>query len=456
MVEGGKGTLRRELGVLDGAGIVISSMVGSGIFTAAASAAGGLTSPGQLLLVWIVGGVYSLVGAWCFAELGGMMPRAGGEYVYLRAAYGPFVGYLSGWTSFICGFGGFIAFLAVSAAKYFRVIWSGYDPDGMLVSLGPVDLTQGRLVAIGIVIVATLFHCRNLRIGIGFQNLLTALKVLAMVVFVAAGFAFGKMAPGNLDGITDFRFPSWQVFGAALVGVLYSYSGWHSAAYLTGELRDPGRTLLRSLLLGTGITVVLYLAMNLVYIGSLSLPEMAKQEDIARAAGEAMLGPTAGTIAGAAFGLLILSSVGAAVMTGPRIYYAMAEDRVFPRAVAGVLNRHGIPQRAIIAQAIVSIILILTGTFIQLFYWTTVGVTIFSLLAILAVPILRRKDPTAARPVRVRGLWIIVAFFIAITVYFGVANSISFPLTTLYGIGFIAAGTPFYLIERIRARSGSA
>ncbi|MBN1422264.1 MAG: amino acid permease [Planctomycetes bacterium] len=455
MAEGGGGTLRRELGVLDGAGIVISSMVGAGIFASAGFSAESLTSPGQLFLLWIIGGLYALAGAWCYAELGAMIPRAGGEYAYLREAYGPFVAYLSGWTSFVCGFSGFIAVMAMTAAEYFRAIFPGYDPGAVLVSIGPVAVTQGRLVAIGIILVATAFHSRDLRLGMGFQNILTGLKVLAIVVFVAAAFAFGRLEWGNFKGLGDLRFPTWQAFGAALVGVLYSYSGWNAAAYLAGEMRDPGRTLIRALLLGTAVTVVLYLAMNVVYVGALSLQGMPKP-DIARAAGDAMWSPTAGSVAGVAFGLLILSSVGAAVMTGPRIYYAMAQDRVFPKAIAGVLNRHGIPQRGIIVQALVSILLLLTGTFQQLFYWVTVGVTVFYLLAIVSVPILRWKDPSRARPVRVRAIPIILVFFVAITVYFAASNFIQYWKTSLYGFCFIAAGTPFYLIERLRARSGSA
>jgi len=444
--------LKRRLRTLDGAAVVVASMVGAGIFTAAGYAAH-LDSVFTLLGLWLVGGIYSLCGAFCYAELGARFPEAGGEYVYLREAYGKPVAFLSGWISFVAGFSGAIALFSISFVGYLGVLVPSWDPERIALSIGGRALPWKRIAAIGVVAFSTLVHCRRFKVGIVYQDLLTGLKVLAMIVFVVGGLLSPAGRWSEL-GKTTGAAPSLSVLAGCFAAVLFSYSGWNAAGYMAEEMKNPSKSVARALIAGTLTVTVLYLLFNLVYALALPLPSFAEDERIAYRAAEVLFGGRwAGGLA-AAFGVLLLATVGANVLTGPRVYFSMARDGLFPRALCGGVNKWGVPQRAVIFQGAVASILLLAGGFQTLLYWVTFVINVFATLAVLSVVVTRRRHG-APETFRVPLYPLPVIVFCAISGFFSVWIFGKYTETSLAGVGLIAAGLLVFVGWRTFSRSSA-
>jgi len=431
--------LRRTLGWDTAAALVIANTVGSGIFTTSGFMARDLGSPWWLLGLWVAGGIISFVGALAYSELSAAMPEAGGEYVYLREAFGPLVAYLSGWTSFFVGFSGAIAAAALAFIGYLHQL--APVPDSAALS--------GKLAAIAVLAVLTTAHVVGLRFGGLMQRLLTGGTVGAIVALIVFGLASGHGDLGNFAS----HAPAHGYAAVSLIFVLYAYSGWNAAAYIAGEVRDPGRNLPRALLLGIGVVSVLYVGMNLVYIYALPIPAMSGVLAIAEKSSLKLFGPNAAELIAALLALAILNSASAMVIAGPRVYYAMARDRVFPSGLALVNPLFGTPARAMIAQAIWSSILILFfGAFEKVVLYTGFAVTIFSALSVASLSVLRIRRPAMARPFRMPGYPWLPAAYVLILCWIAVYTLVGRPAEALVSLAVVGFGLPWYFLSKSSGR----
>ncbi len=427
--------LRRAVGLGTAAALVIANTVGSGIFTTSGFIARDVGSPVWLLGLWVAGGMIEFVGALSYSELSAAMPEAGGEYVYLREAYGPLVAYMSGWTSFFVGFSGAIAAAALAFVGYLH-------------QLAPVPESTtvgGKLAAIAVLAILTGAHVVGLRFGAAMQRILTVATVGAMVVLIAAGLASGRGDLGNFAS----HGPAHGYAAVSLIFVLYAYSGWNAAAYIAGEVRDPGRNLPRALLLGIGVVIVLYVGMNLMYLNALPIPAMSGVLAIAEKASMQLFGPRAAALVAAMLALAILNSASAMVIAGPRVYYAMARDRVFPSGLGLANPFFGTPARAMILQGIWSAILVLFfGAFEKVVLYTGFAVTIFSGLAVASVIVLRIRRPAMPRPFRIPGHPWLPAAYVLILTWIAVYTLIGRPAEALVSLGVVGFGLPWYFLSR--------
>ena len=366
------------------AAIVVANMIGVGVFTGTGFNAAALHDPATILIAWTLGGVIALCGAACYAELGVLMPRAGGEYVYLREAYHPVAGFLSGWISLTAGFS---APIAASS-----LLFAGY-----LARLAPgVSVVPAKVIAIGLICGVTALHAFDTKVGGRVQAIFTALKVLLIVAFIIAGLASGHgdwshfhSQAGGLSNVFT------TAFAIQLMYVTFAYSGWNAAAYIAGEVEKPERTLPRSLLLGTGAVMVLYLLLNVVYFYAASSDQLAGVAEVGDLAARALLGPTRGGLITALIALALVSAVSAMVMAGPRVYAAMAADRALIPAL-GWHSSRGVPTVAVIAQGLLASICVLAGSLQQLIEFVGFTLGISAAFTVAAVFVMRARGKRAA------------------------------------------------------------
>jgi APA family basic amino acid/polyamine antiporter len=448
-------SLARRLGPFDAAAIVISNVIGGGIYFVPIIVAGLIPFTGWLLAAWLLGGVLAFAGAMAYAELATLRPHAGGEYVYLREAYGPLAAFLTGWTSFVAGFSGSIAAGAVALAEYIaRFVPALSDPTPLLTLPVPwvhLEVTRQALVAIGAIVLLSFVHFHAH--GRIVHNALTLGKVLALVVFIALGLSWGHGVVGNLASSHVVANPAagWLL---ALPPIMLTYSGWNAAAYVAEEIKNPNRNVPLALALGTIGVVVIYMALNILFIYAMPIGELAGLDGhLADSVAERLFGVAAGNILGAFAIVSLAASISAMVIAGPRVYYAMARDHVFLKSAARVHPQQRTPMRAITAQAVWSSILVLSGTLTQLVLYTGFAVVVFSGVAVLAVFTLRRRHPNADRPFKALGYPFAPAFFVAASAVMVVYEVINEPVPTLAGLGVIAAGVPVYFAF---ARRGAA
>jgi APA family basic amino acid/polyamine antiporter len=446
--------LDRRLGPLDAAAIIVSNVIGSGIFLTPAVVAA-LTGDGRAMVgVWLLGGFIAFAGAMSYAELAALRPHAGGEYVYLREAFGPVAAFLTGWTSFVAGFSGAVAASSVGLASYLgRFLPVAGDTTPIVaLSLGPLTLSLSRqaLVAIAVIFGLTWIHIRGLGPGRVVQNVLAGAKVTGLVVLVILGFSFGD---GSWTHFEPAPLPAGLGgFMLALVPVMFSYSGWNAASYVAEEMRDPERFVPRSLAIGTGAVVALYLLLNVLYAYSLPVPELASTKgSVMDVIAERLFGEVAGNLMAVLAIVSIAASVSAMTIAGPRVYFAMARDGVFFKRAAQVHPRYRTPAVAIVAQALWSAGLVLTGSFSNLFTYTGFAVVLFSGIAGVALFVLRWRRPDEPSPFRAWGYPVMPGLFVLASAAI-VANAlVRSPGPTAAGLGIIVAGLPLYFIFRRRA-----
>jgi APA family basic amino acid/polyamine antiporter len=440
-------TLDRRLGPLDAAAIVVSNVIGGGIFFVPILVAQFVPDARAMLMVWLAGGVFAFAGAMAYAELAALRPRAGGEYVYLREAYGPLAAFLTGWTSFVAGFSGAIAASAVALADYLgHLVPAAADGSPLLtipLPLVPLVVSNKTIVGLAVIAALTLVHIRGLGPGRLVQNTLAGAKVAALVVFVALGFAIGGGEPAHVIA-RGSAGPAGVLM--AFVPVMFTYSGWNAAAYVAEEVRSPGRNVPLALALGTTAVVALYLALNALYLYALPVAELAAVPGarLIDTVGERLFGFVAGNVIAAFTIVSIAASISAMVIAGPRVYFAMARDGVFPAAVGRVHPRFRAPVLAIVAQSIWSGVLVLSGTLAQLVSYTGFALVLFSGVAVTAVFVLRIRLPDAPRPYRAWGYPWAPALFVAASAVM-LANDIwRNPGTSAAGLLVIGAGVPVY------------
>ena len=442
---------KRQLGLIVTAAIVIANMVGTGIFTMTGFQAASVHDPLTILLAWVVGGLIALCGAASYAELGSMMPRAGGEYVYLREAYHPAAGFMSGWVSLTAGFSAPIAVAALAFSRYLAALVPGLRAGAPWASgslhIGSVSISVhlgvGQAVAMGLIVVVTALHAFDSKIGGWVQAGFTAAKVLLIVAFIAAGFFLGDGDWSHLASQQGgFSNIGTMAFATALIYVSFAYSGWNAAAYIANEVEKPEKTLPRALLLGTGIVMVLYVLLNVVYFYALPSDKLAGVFEVGDAAARSLFGQSAGRLVTTVISLALVSSVSAMIMAGPRVYAAMAIDRALPHQLAHH-NKRGVPLTAVLTQGALAIVFCLVGDPDVLIRFVGFTLAIFAALTVGAVFILRRRGKRAAY--RTFGYPVTPVAFIGLSVWIAGAQIYNQPTESLIIAGLLAVGAVLYL-----------
>ena len=417
--------------------IVIADMVGVGVFTSLGFQVSDITSGFSLLMLWIVGGIVAICGAFCYAELAAMFPRSSGEYNFLRQIYHPAFGFVAGWVSATVGFAAPIALAAMAFGVYFKSIMPGVPP-----------------LALGLAVtwVTALAHLRGLRYGGAFHNMWTALKLVLIVVFIAAGFAFGASQPISFaPSAIDLTFMTGAPFAISLVFVMYSYSGWNAATYIVGEIRDPTRNLPRALFTGTAIVIVLYVALNAVFLTTTPMHELAGQIDVAIIAGNHVFGALGGRIVGALICLGLVSSISAMTWIGPRVTMTMGEDTVMLRPFSRK-SKQGVPAVAILFQLVVSNLLLLTQSFEAVLDFIQFSLTFCSFFTVLGVVKMRITHPRLPRPYRAWGYPVTPAIFLSVTVFMMYYLVVSRPLQSFASFAMMAVGLAIYYAFRLLSK----
>jgi len=433
--------LKRNLTLFDMTMIAIGSVIGSGIFLTPSLIAAALQSPKWILFVWTLGGILTLAGALTYAELSAMMPEAGGIYVFLSKTFGGLFGFLYGWVYFLVVNTGAIAALSIAFATYL----------GYFISLSPLGI---KLVAIGGLVFLTLVNVRGVKSGAIFSDLFTILKVIGIVGLIAIGLGVGK------SSITDFTAPfessSTSLIGAlaiAMVGVVWSCGGWQHATFAAGEAKNPKRDVALAMIIGSVTITLIYLLTNIAYMYLMPPAEMAASSRVAADAVEKVLGPIGGSLIALAIFISTFGTAGIYTLTAPRIYFAMAKDKVFFKKVAEVHPKYQTPAYAIIYQSAWAVLLILFwGTFENLISYVVFTDAIFFALTAIAVIVLRKKLPNANRPYKTFGYPLTPVIFIALEIWFVVTIISEKPLQSLAGLGFLLLGIPAYYLWKRKAK----
>jgi len=433
--------LRRVFGLSTATSVVIASMVGVGILTTSGYILKDTGSPWMLLGLWALGGLLALCGALTVAELATAMPHAGGEYVYIREAYGRLWAFLYGWVCFVIGFSAPAAIASHAAASYLVSPW--------MENGSAVTTAATRGLAAFVIIALTAAHLRGQGLGSRVQNACTILKLVLLLMIVVGGVALRR---GRLEHFTadvpESDVP-WGILGISLVYVMFSYGGWNAAPYIAGEVREPSRLLPRSLLLGCGAVVVLYLLFNGLYVYALPIGEIramsyARVEPIAALAAERLLGRWIAAPLSVSIGVGLLASVSAFVLIGPRVYYAMARDGLFPAAAGRLSPKTGVPSAAIVSQAACTLLILFSGTFRNILTYAGVGLSISSFFVVMSVFVLRVRRPRMERPFRTPGYPVVPLLFLACTAWMIVFAFRSQPLWSSISLASILGGIPVY------------
>ena len=427
---------RRIIGKYAGAAIVISNMIGTGIFTTTGLMADMGARGGDILIAWLIGGILALFGALCYGELGANMPESGGEYYYISRILHPSLGFLSGWVSLIVGFSAPIAAAAMAMQIYMQQVIPGWP--------------SGTMAVITILLLSTL-HAYDLRLGSRVQILLVILKVLIVLGFVA-GVMIAE--PGHdraiiFDITPDFWFgPSSAV---VLIFVAFAYFGWNAASYIGAEIRKPEKNLPFALISGTVIVTLLYVLVNYAYLKAVPIEQLAGVESIASTAASALWGTTGRITISFLISIGLISTVSAMIITGPRVYEAMARDNFFPKSFAK-LNEHGVPSLAVVLQAAIAIVFVLTSTFGSLLIYIGFTLNIFAILAVFTLFLVRKRNRSSTKICW--GYPVTPVVFIMFALWMTVWSITSQPVSTLTGMGTLAVGyIVYWLLNRKKEKA---
>jgi APA family basic amino acid/polyamine antiporter len=433
---------RRELSLFDGINVVIGNTIGSGIFIAPAVVAATVApqTGGMHLLVWLVGGLLAMTGALSYAELGALMPRAGGHYVFLREGIGDLAGFLYGWTIMLVIASGSIAFVSITFVTYLSYFL-------------PMGAWTIKLLAILTILCLTWVNYVGVKMGSLVLNIFTSLKVVALVALIVAGLFFAALhreyflpvVPENT--VLDISWVSTFMF--ALVSALFTYGGWQNIGFIAGELKNPQRNLPLSMVVGVTAVIVIYMLVNLVFVNVLGVPNMAASRLVASDAMEGLWGSAGGSFVSL---LIMVSSFGitnAIIMVSPRVYYAMAKDGLFIPQLARVHPRYKTPHVALVFQAIwASVIVLASGTFQQIMNYVVFMDWLFLAMAVYCIYVLRKKYPNAPRPYKAWGYPLTPALFILLSSLVVVNTLVRAPVESGIGIAIVLTGVPIYILMK--------
>ena len=443
--------LERKLGIFPATNIVVANMIGAGIFTTSGLLMSGLNNPILMMILWAAGGIIALCGALSYGELGAAMPGAGGEYLFLSRLFHPIFGFLSGWVSFMVGFSAPIAASALGFSEYFTRAVPAL-PD-WLQNAGIMDpgITK-KCLAITVIIIFTFIHYRGIKYGARIQNVLTFLKVLLIVILLTAGFSSGKGDFSNFTegGSLTSGFPGLKTIGLSLMWIMFAYSGWNASTYLGAEIINPVKTLPRSLLYGTGIVILLYLAINILYVYGIKPDEMKGVISVGGLAMGNLFGKPAEVLFSILISFALFSSLSAFIIIGPRVYYSMAKDGLFFKSVATIHKKFHVPSNSILLQCLIAVILALSGTFEQVLTYMGFALGIFPLLTILGVWKLRKTNPSAPR---LKGFPVTQIIYITTGVLILVLSYMERPVESSIAVVTVLIGIPAYYLFKKTPKS---
>ncbi|OGP54673.1 MAG: hypothetical protein A2X89_01590 [Deltaproteobacteria bacterium GWD2_55_8] len=451
--------LKRKLGLFDAVMVISGDMIGVGIFVTTGFIAATVPSPGGVLLIWLLGGLLALAGALSCAELSASLPLAGGDYIYIREAYGKLMGFLSGWSSFLVTFSGSIAAIAVGFSSFMSYFFPILGSDNVFFSAAiighSIKVSIGTVFSIVTVLILSGIHYAGVRQGVLLQNILTTLKIGSLLGIILLGVLVGKGSTEHFVPFFDLsKVTDLSVFGAAFIPVIFAYAGWNAVIYLAGEVKQPERNLPRALVRANLLVILLYLAINVVYIYGVPVTEMKGALRVSEVATTALLGYQTSAWITAIITVSIFGALNVVIMLGPRIYYAMAQDGVFFRGLARVHPTFGTPSNAIVLQALWSCILVLTGTFDALFTYVSVIISLFSALTVGSVIVLRFKRPDLKRPYKLWGYPFVPIFFVLVSLWIAWGSLVSKPWESFGGVIIVGLGIPAYFFWQKRGLKG--
>lgn len=412
----------KKLGYWDGAALIFSNVVGVGIFTTPGIVAKSIQDESTFILAWIFGGLFAFVEALAYSELSSSYPKAGGEYIYLKNAFGPLVGFLSGWTSFVAGFSGAIAASAIGFGIYLN-------------RLTPVHINEVG-VSIGLIVIISIIHILSVKAGSRFHYWLGGLALIAIVFLIVMGL-YHDPVPGSTQSISNSVDTDFSSFLLALIPILFTYSGWNAAVYIAEEIRQPERNMFKSLLLGTLMVIIIYVLLNILFLNTIGIYQISKSVEVGYEMGIRLLGNWGYGLITVIILLALLSSISAMIMAGPRIYFAMSRDGLFPKSIRSLHSKYKTPYLSIIAQSIWSILLVLSGTFEEILIYTGFSLILFTGLSVLSVNTNGHLKISLFKR-------IVFLIFIIICLAIVLNGIYSAPKPTLLGCVIIALGIPFY------------
>jgi APA family basic amino acid/polyamine antiporter len=453
------GHLVKGLGLVDSTTLVMGSMIGSGVFIVAADISRQVQSPGLMMMTWFVTAALTLIAALSYGELAAAMPHAGGQYVYLREAFGPMYGFLYGWTLLMVIQTGTIAAVAVAFAKYAGIFVPWISDQNYLVGSGKVGLQTQQLVAIAVIVFLAWSNTRGIRTGAVVQNVFTIAKVAAILGLVAAGFLVGRTPEAVASNFGDYwrgadwSFTTIRLVGVAMVGALFSSDAWNNVTFTAGEVRNPRRNLPLSLALGVGIVSALYIVCQFVYLNVLTFDQIknAANDRVAAAATNQMFGPMGASLMAAAIMVSTFGCTNGLTLAGARVYYAMAKDGLFFRRAGELDPKTNAPVFSIVLQAVWSVLLTLSGRYNDLLDYVIFAVLLFYILTIAGLFVLRRTRPEMERPYRAFGYPVLPAVYMLAAGLIEVLLLLYKPEYTWPGLIIVLLGLPVYLIWRRKA-----
>lgn len=431
--------MNKKFSLFTGISLVVANMVGTGVFTSLGFQLLDITDFSSILILWICGGIISLFGAFAYAELGAAMPMSGGEYNFLSRIYHPSVGFLSGWISATIGFAAPIALAAASLGAYFKEVVPWLSP---------------TYTAIGIIVLVTILQSFNYSIGGGFQKIATLVKIVLLTGFIICGLF--SASQGNITFLpTEVTGPNVfsLAFAASMYFVSFAYSGWNASAYIAGEIENPSRSVPLSLLIGTSIVTVLYVGLNFVFLKVAPVNELKviftetgpTNIDTGYIAGKYIFGESGALVVSVVISLLLVSTISAMIIAGPRVISAMGNNfSVFK--MAGITNKSGIPVYAIWFQSVLSIIILLSGKFDTILFYTSFVLILFSSLTVIGVVILRIKEPGLNRPYKTWGYPFTPIIFLLANIWFMYKAYLFKPNETYIGLGIVGLGIIVYFV----------
>lgn len=430
MTETSSRTLSRTLGLFPATNLVVANMIGAGIFTTSGLLMGELGNPSLMILLWIGGGILALCGALCYGALGAAMPRAGGEYVYLSEQFHPMFGFLTGWVSFFVGFS---APLAASSLGFSEYLTRAFPE---LVSWGNPELLK-RSISVFVIAGLTSVHLRGIEFGSRVQNVLTVGKVLLIAGLVVVGFSLGSGSLGHMTSVSDFEFDGqgWRTVALSLMWITFAYTGWNASVYIGSEIKHPARNLPLSLIVGTSLVMLLYFCLNLLFVFAVPAEEMSGVIAVGGLAASRLFGGSIEVAVSMLIAFALLSSISAIIILGPRVYYAMAKDGYFFKAVAHVHPVFRVPSKAIVLQAFIAIVLVTSGTFDQILTYMGFCLGIFPILAVMGVFKLRLG----------LGYRVAAVLFAAVSLLILVLAYMERPVESSIAVLTVVLGVPFYI-----------
>lgn len=463
MLEQKTGELKRSLTLFDATTLVIGSMIGSGIFIAPSLMAGYLQTPGLIILLWVIGGVLTIFGGLSYAELSASLPKAGGQYVFLKEAYGPFWGFLYGWTLFLVIQTGFIAAVAVAFAKYLGVFIPTLSENNILFSFFSFTLNTAQIVAILSIVALTVINIIGVRLGALVQNIFTVSKVAALAFLIVASFSAGLGSFENFKPVfipivpEALKMSFFAAFAVAMSKALFAYDAWNSVTFTAEEIKNPQRNLPKALILGTAITALVYTSTTMAYIYIVPVHQMAVVQDnrIAAEVAQIVFGPVGLMFIIAAILISTFGCNNGLILAGPRVYYAMAKDKLFFNKVRSIHPKFNTPAVSLIFQCVWACLLTLTGTYSDLLTYTAFASLLFNVLTIIGLFVLRKKQPNLHRPYKTFGYPVVPLLYILVAIFFIVYIFVGDFRNSFMGLAIIMTGIPGYFLMKRKIQNGS-